>query len=329
MQSEKDVRVRSWAVAAVIAIVGAMIVAVSLLGRLHAAADQQLVPATRRMATDQAERWFGAEKFGGNGRTCATCHRPQDGFSTTPASAQARLAADPNDPLFRPVDSDDGKSRVYTRLLTHATVRVRIPLRCRNIWPEDDPHATSIIVNRAIPGLIDTPALDPILMSDGRAASLEQQATDAIHYHAEADEDPDPEAVRQIAEFQIGDRFFSSDALRQYAHRGNAPPLPSGNTPEEQRGRVHFLPTGMCGRCHSGPMLNTTSSTSVLGPGHRFASIRAGELVPKQRINPFVKWHLINNNYTERVFFDFADPGRILITCRREDLTNFKIRSLW
>jgi cytochrome c peroxidase len=52
-------------------------------------------------------------------------------------------------------------------------------------------------------------------------------------------------------------------------------------------------------------------------------------MVPNQRINPFVRWHVVNNDGTARIFSDFADPGRILITCRREDLTNFKIRSLW
>jgi cytochrome c peroxidase len=275
------------------------------------------------------EQLFDKETFGGDGRTCATCHRPEDGFSTTPASAQARFAADPNDPLFRPSDSDDGVGRQYTRLLAHATTRVRIPLTCRNIWLEDDPKAASIVVNRGIPGLLDTPALDPMLMSDGRAASLEEQASDAIHDHAETREVASPDALRQIATFEIGDRFFSSDVFRRFARRGPAPELPAGNTDQEKRGRVHFLPTGACGRCHSGPMLNTTSSTAVIGAGHRFANVRAGELVPSQRINPFVKWHLINNDGTERVFSDFADPGRILITCRREDLTNFKIRSLW
>src|SRR5262249_1996620 len=119
-------------------------------------------PRLTTKATADGERLFERETFGGNGRTCGTCHRPQDGFSTTPASAQARLAADPADPLVRPIDSDDGVGRQYARLLTHATVRVKVPLKCRNIWPEADPKASSIVVNRGIPGLLDMPALDPI-----------------------------------------------------------------------------------------------------------------------------------------------------------------------
>jgi cytochrome c peroxidase len=239
------------------------------------------------------------------------------------------MAANATDPLFRPSDSDDGTGQHYTRLLTHATIRVTIPLHCRNIWPEDNPNATSVVVNRGIPGLLDTPALDPMLMADGRAPSLEQQAFDAIGDHAQPGVRPDPDAIRRIAAFEISDRFFSSDVLRRFTRRGPEPELPPGHTENEQRGRLHFLPTGTCGRCHSGPMLNTTSPTAVIGAGRRFATTRAGEFVPTQRINPTVKWHVINIDGSERIFDEFADPGRILITCRREDLSNFKIRSLW
>jgi cytochrome c peroxidase len=38
---------------------------------------------------------------------------------------------------------------------------------------------------------------------------------------------------------------------------------------------------------------------------------------------------VINDDGSHRVFSDFADPGRMLITCKRGDLTKFKIRSLW
>jgi cytochrome c peroxidase len=280
-----------------------------------------------RAAQDPA-RLFEKETFGGNGRTCATCHRRGDGFSTTPASAQTRFSADPTDPLFRPSDSDDGAGKRYTRLLTHATIRVRIPLKCPNIWLEDDPAATSVVVNRAIPGLLDMPALDAVVMSDGRVANLEEQALAAIHDHVDPHVEPEANDLRQIAAFEVTDRFFSSEILRNFARGGSTPDLPPGGTAEEILGRVHFLPNGACGRCHSGPMLNTTSATAVIGPNRRFANTRTGELVPNQRINPFVRWHVINNDGSERVFSAFADPGRILISCRREDLTNFRIRSL-
>ena len=275
-------------------------------------------------------RLFEMETFGGNGRTCSTCHRPEDGFSTTPASAQKRFAADPKDPLFRPPDSDDGVGNQYTRLLAHATIRVEIPLKCPNIWLEDDPTAKSVVLNRGIPELLNTPALDPTLMSDGRLANLDQQALAAIHDHVDPTVEPDAKDLQRIAQYESSDQFFSSNALRDFAHGGPAPELPPGKTAEEIRGRLHYLPDGLCGRCHSGPMLNTTTATSpVLGPGKRFNNTRTGELVPDQIINPFQRWHVIQADGTHRVFQTFADPGRMLITCKREDLTKFKIRSLW
>jgi cytochrome c peroxidase len=272
---------------------------------------------------------FEQETFGGNGRTCSTCHRKQDGFSTTPASAQKRFAADPKDPLFRPVDSDDGVSNQYTRLLAHATIRVEIPLNCPNIWLEDDPAAKSVVLNRGIPELLNTPALDPILMSDGRVPDLEQQALAAVHDHVDPTVEPNAKDLQRVAQYQITQDFLSSDVLRSFSKGGTAPELPPGKTPEEIRGRRHYLPNRLCGTCHSGPMLNMTSEASVLGAGHRFNNIRTGELVPEQIINPFLRWHVIQPDGTHRVFQSFADPGRMLITCKREDLTKFKIRSLW
>src|SRR5262245_28363362 len=244
----------------------AMLVASSIAvglsaGSLMAAVSSAFLKAAAHGAREEqgGEQLFEKETFDGNGRTCSTCHRPEDGFATTPASARARFVADPADPLFRPQDSDDGIGKQYARLLAHATVRVRIPLRCRNIWLEDEPTATSVVVNRGIPGLLDTPTLDPVLMSDGRASSLEQQALDAIHDHADPRAEPAADALRLLAAFETSDRFFSLDVLRRLLRRGPAPELPPGNTEDEKRGRVHFLPTGACGRCHSGPMLNTTS----------------------------------------------------------------------
>jgi len=44
------------------------------------------------------------QDLGSNGRTCFTCHQPQDGWTVSAQHAQARFDADPNDPLFRLVD---------------------------------------------------------------------------------------------------------------------------------------------------------------------------------------------------------------------------------
>ena len=55
----------------------------------------------------EGRRLFDVETFGGNGRTCRTCHSKATG-TFTPAEAVARLAEDPNDPLFLHDGLDDG-----------------------------------------------------------------------------------------------------------------------------------------------------------------------------------------------------------------------------
>ena len=42
-----------------------------------------------------------------NGRSCATCHTESEHTTLLPASVEARLSADPSDPLFDPLDADD------------------------------------------------------------------------------------------------------------------------------------------------------------------------------------------------------------------------------
>jgi hypothetical protein len=79
------------------------------------------------------------QNLGTNGRTCFTCHEPQDGWSLSAQHAQDRFYADSNDPLFRLVDgatcpSDDvstyrQKRKAYSLLLGKGLIR--IGLRCR------------------------------------------------------------------------------------------------------------------------------------------------------------------------------------------------------
>ena len=82
------------------------------------------------------------KKLGGNGRSCADCHMPSDGFQLSPASARARYEAlqaklehnkNADDPLFRPVDADDfrtnGDSAIdFSNLVENGLIRVTMPL---------------------------------------------------------------------------------------------------------------------------------------------------------------------------------------------------------
>src|SRR6185295_19608205 len=67
------------------------------------------------------------ETFGGNGRTCLTCHSRKTG-TVSPADAQTRLALNPHDPLFIGDGSDDGNGHGVGRMLTDATILVKIQL---------------------------------------------------------------------------------------------------------------------------------------------------------------------------------------------------------
>ena len=81
-------------------------------------------------------------KLGGNGRACADCHMPFQGFQLSPASAKARYDflqwirqyfPKADDPLFRPVDADDfrvngDKANDFSNLVQNGLVRVTMPL---------------------------------------------------------------------------------------------------------------------------------------------------------------------------------------------------------
>lgn len=286
------------------------------------------------------KRLFERETFGGNGRTCLTCHSPETG-TVSPEDAQKRFAMNPHDPLFVHDGSDDGQGNGVTRMLTDATVLVNVPLH-PNVRLADDPNARSVTLRRGIPSTLDTPALDPVLMLDGRDPNLEAQALGAIRAHAQNTEEPSERQLRLIAEFQQTARFFSSRELRRFARGGSAPELPEGYTESEKRGRLFFedVPltspsqkAGSCAVCHSGPMLNQTNKffPFPLPPGTRFQSILVSEFNAAK--NPVREFIFTNPDGSETIVKS-PDPGRALITGNAQspffDSVNaFKIPSLW
>ncbi len=285
------------------------------------------------------KRLFEQETFGGNGRTCLTCHGRETG-TVSPAEAQERFLADPDDPLFRGDGSDDGNGHGVTRMLNDATVLIRIPLP-DNVSLAGDPTARSIIVRRGIPTTLNTPALDPVLMYDGREPDLIAQARSAIADHAQGTREPGLGELKQIAAFQQTFRFFSSFPLLRFARTGIEPKLPEGRTEAEKRGRRFFVDappsgdfkTGLCAQCHSGPMLNETNEFIPVPPkkrGGRFQTIGVSEF--NDAGNPVIDFVFKNPDGTSTQISS-PDPGRALITGDAsniaESLNAFKIPSLW
>jgi cytochrome c peroxidase len=288
---------------------------------------------------DQGRRLFERDKFGGNGRTCLTCHTRETG-TISPADAQERFSRNPNDPLFDGDGSDDGAGGGAQRMLKDATVLVRVPLAA-NVSLAADPAARSVVLRRGIPSTINTPSLDPILMVDGRFGSLEAQARGAIADHAQGKETPTAKQLEQIAVFERTQPFFSSYSLENLAFTGRAPGLPRGRTDAEKRGRRFFedVPLGpgnskegTCALCHSGPMLNETNQffpAPPFGRGGRFQTILVSEL--NEAGNPVIDF-LFKNTDGTTTMVSSPDPGRALITgslSSPDSLNAFKISSLW
>lgn len=254
--------------------------------------------------------------FKGNGRTCATCHSGTDG-TINPAEVQARYKTNPNDPLFRKLDSDNGAGTAYTRLMTDATIRVTIPLPA-NVRLADDPTARSVVLDRGVPTTFNTPALDPTLMADGRAPNLAAQALDAVHSHYQNKVEPTSTQTSHIAAFEK--LLVTNAQLAVYANGGAAPTLPPGNTDSEKRGRAFFNPDGMCGICHSGPMMNIDSF------GSHFSTAFVSEFNEHNRP---VRTYVFTNPDGTTANVTSPDPGRALITGNIADVDSFKTPQLW
>ena len=244
---------------------------ICLLTAIFGAAIVLLAASAAEISDGQ--RLFDHETFGGNGRTCRTCHSGNDG-TIDPQEVTERLANNPSDPLFLHDGLDDffgGTSRITA----HATILIERELP-QGVVMLDDPSATSVVVARGVPSTVNTPALDAALMYDLRDLDLRGQASGAIERHAQAAIPPTADQLAAIAEFQQTDkRFFSSKALKTFAEGGAAPALPQGHTASEKRGREFFVDApwdppskkGVCALCHAGPMLNTANEFATIPTG--------------------------------------------------------------
>ena len=213
-------------------------------------------------AVTEGKRLFERETFGGNGRTCRTCHSVQTG-TVSPVDAQLRAKTDPDDPLFLTDGSDDGGGHGTVRMQRDATILMHIAL-ASNVQLANGSHVMT--VSRGIPTTINSPALDPVIMLDGRQPTLQSQANGAIVDHAEG-VPPSAADLDRIRAFELTNTFFSSPEMMKLANGGPDPGLPEGFTPSEKRGRrfyedvIDFTDAkhGLCAGCHAGPLLNQTN----------------------------------------------------------------------
>jgi cytochrome c peroxidase len=176
--------------------------------------------------------------LGTNGRTCQTCHQPSAGWSITPSRIQAAFHASAGTaPLFRPVDGAvcpsadtstyQGRRASYGLVLDKGLIRVSIklpdpPTLQFSVVNVQDPYAcstnpdfglTSFGPSVPTQGSVSVyrrplPATNlrflTTVMWDGREASLQSQAKDAVLIHAQAASEPSDAQLEQIVAFESG-----------------------------------------------------------------------------------------------------------------------------
>jgi cytochrome c peroxidase len=193
------------------------------------------------------------QNLGTNGRTCFSCHQPQEGWTVSSAGVSARFeASGGTDPIFRLIDgatcpSDDvstigAKREAFKLVIDKGLIRIGLPMPAANLQfavteVEDPYHCTTnpktgltspttgtvSVYRRPLPstnvGFLAT------IMWDGREPSpakfglsngLSQQAIDATRIHAEANADPTADQQAQIVAFQKG--IFTAQDFDNAAH---------------------------------------------------------------------------------------------------------------
>jgi cytochrome c peroxidase len=179
------------------------------------------------------------QSLGTNGRSCFSCHRPQDGWSISAADATARFKATRGmDPIFSPndgatcptadVSTIEAMKTAYQLLLGEGLIRIARPLPADNILQfsitsVSDPYGCNTnptlglgspssgmvsIYRRPLPAT--NLKFDSTLMWDGREPSLDSQAIDATMIHAQSTTPLDDSELKQIVDFESG--IFTAEA---------------------------------------------------------------------------------------------------------------------
>ena len=169
------------------------------------------------------------QDLGTNGRTCFTCHRPESGWTITPAGVRERFEATAGlDPIFRTNDGSnspnadvvtvEARRNAYSMLLSKGLIRVGIGIPADaefTLDAVDDPYgfATSheLSLFRRPPPSSNLAFLSTVML-DGRetfpgqtiAFDLADQANGATMGHAQASVPLSNEQREQIVAFETG-----------------------------------------------------------------------------------------------------------------------------
>jgi cytochrome c peroxidase len=200
----------------------------------------------RPALVERGRRLFFEETFGGNGRTCGTCH-PAPTLVLTPADI-AELP--PDDPFFAGVMDLDPEMA--------ARGMIRYPLGGASLF---EPEMT---VFRGIPTVRNVRRTGPFT-ADGRATELPEQAAEAALLH-----------LLDGAVDQPGERMPTTEELDAIAAFQEAMTEPEDGAlgtgrlpPEVRRGRKLFFGKAACTTCHVPPLFTDNEFHNIVaaGPG--------------------------------------------------------------
>ena len=218
------------------------------------------------------------QNLGTNGRTCFTCHQPQNGWTISAHSAQARFdQSGGREPLFRLVDgatcpNDDvstmrARRQAYILLREKGLIRIGLALPPAaqlqfEVSAVSDPYncntnpatgltstttGTVSVYRRPLPST-NLNFLSTI-MWDGREPTLAHQALDATLIHAQGDNPgPSTDQQTQMSNFETG--IYTAQIFDNHAHLLLAPPsildltVPVAETSPLQCDQVSLAQTG-------------------------------------------------------------------------------------
>lgn len=175
------------------------------------------------------------QNLGTNGRTCNSCHRPENSWTITPASLQARFAATVGmDPVFNAVDGANcqnadqstlaARQQASSLLLSKGLIRVGMKLPANaeySLAVEQDPYGCALTTDANGNTIVSVyrrplPSASVVFLStvmwDGRENALGRtihddlisQARDATLGHAQALTSPTDVQLEQIVSFEQG-----------------------------------------------------------------------------------------------------------------------------
>ena len=187
---------------------------------------------------DAANPFF--QELGTNGRTCATCHLPAQGWSITPAELRDRFErTDGLDPIFRTNDGSNcaaadvstirARRRAFSLLLQKGLIRIALDAPGRaefDIVEVDDPYRCASPLTAASMYRRPLPSANlkflSAVMWDGRQSTPGQairdgliaQVVDAVTGHAQG-VPPTPAQVQSVVNFEL--RLFATQVADRSA----------------------------------------------------------------------------------------------------------------